>query len=162
MHSYIGRLLTALFLVFCGWTATATETDWPASPSRLALATPHGSLHITPSDYIYEAVLRLGDQDIKPRIVGLLNIPYAFEMPGFHAALVSISKGNDGCPVAYRWVRIDKSGYSVTPEFGSCSENIQVKAAGKALTVLTPSSTTPDKIDTYIYDGKDVTRRATH
>ncbi|MBP6018225.1 MAG: hypothetical protein KA735_01925 [Burkholderiaceae bacterium] len=161
MPIYLGRYLAGLSLMLCGWTATASPAAWEAPPSRLDLATPHGELHVTPSDYVYESVLRLNNTDIEPRVVGLLNIPYAYNMPEFHAALVSIHKGNEGCPVVYRWVRIDKSGYSVTPEFGSCSENIQVSAKGRTLTVVTPSSTNPDKMDSYTYDGNAVKRRQT-
>lgn len=157
----LGRYLAGLSLVLYGWTAIAAPAAWQVPPSRLDLDTPHGELHVTPSDYVYESVLRLNNADIEPRIVGLLNIPYAYNMPEFHAALISIHKGNEGCPVVYRWVRIDKSGYSVTPEFGSCSENIQVSAIGRTLTVLTPSSTNPDKMDSYTYDGNAVKHRQT-
>lgn len=157
----LGHYLTGLSLVLCGWTAAASPATSQAPPSRLELNTPLGELHVTPSDYVYESVLRFNNTDIEPRIMGMLNIPYAYNMPGFHAALVSIHKGNEACPVVYRWIRIDQSGYSVTPEFGSCSENIQVSAKGRTLTVLTPSSTNPDKMDKYTYDGKAVKRRQT-
>lgn len=159
MRAYLGRLLSGLTLV-AGLGATATaQTDWPTPPSRLLLETPQGDLSVSASDYVYESVLQLNGDDVQPRIVGILNIPYAYNMPDFHVALVSIGKGNDGCPIAYRWIRIQKSGYSVTPEFGSCSKDIAVNIQGQLLTMTTPNSRNPDKIDSYIYDGKVVKRR---
>lgn len=159
MLLYFGRLLSLILMLPYGWVAYAAPTDWPTQHSRLALDTPQGNLHISANDYIYEAVLRLDDTDIQPLIMGQLNIPYAFNMPNYQAALISISKGNDACPVTYRWLRIDASGYSVSSEFGSCSTTINVSATAQRLTLITPNNTKPDKIDTYTFDGKTVKRQ---
>lgn len=159
MLLYFGRLLSFVLMLLFGWSALAAPINWPTQHSRLFLDTPHGNLHITHSDYIYEAVLRLDDTDIQPQIMGQLNIPYAYNMPGYHAALISISKGNEVCPVMYRWIRLDATGYSVSSEFGSCSPNIKVSATAQRLTLQTPNTTNPDKIDTYIYDGKKLKRQ---
>jgi outer membrane protease len=138
-------------------SANSTPT-WPVSPSRLALDTPYGTLNIASNEYVYESQLRINDDDINPSIKGILNITYAFSMPKAQIALVSINSGNNGCPVSYRWIILQKSGYTVSPEFGSCSEHIKVSAKGRLFTMQTPSQNR-DKIDIYTYDGKTIKRR---
>jgi len=154
-------LLGAAFL----WPAAAPSAQpaesasWPVPPSRLELATPYGDLHVKASEYIYEALLLIDDTPVEPRIEGLLNITYAFATPHSLAALISVSNGNDACPIAYRWIVLGEKGYKVSDSFGSCSPKIQVAAEANKLIVTTPNAKKPDKIDTYVYDGKRIRRR---
>ena len=146
-------------LVFCGPARALPEEAWPAAPRLLELPTPYGTLAVSESEYIYEARLKLDGTELTPRISGLLHISYAFELPGRQAALVAISQGNNTCPVSYRWVVLRADGYEVSPAFGSCSENIRVSADAKHLVLDTPNPDSPDKTDTYMYDGKTITHR---
>jgi len=125
----------------------------------MILDTPYGTLNIATSEYIYESRLRVDDNDVDPPVRGILNITYAFSTPKAQVALVSVNSGNNGCPVSYRWVVLEKSGYTVTPEFGSCSEHIKVSATGRLFTLQTPSQNR-DKIDIYTFDGKTIKRRS--
>lgn len=159
MHVSIARLLAMTVLIYSGTAAASTPPSWPESPSRLQLDTPYGELHVSASDYVYESRLMLDDHDIEPLIKGLLNIPYAFSSPKFHVALVSINTGHNDCPVTYKWVMLKESGYTVTPRFGSCSESIKVTAQGATFILETPNQNSPAEFDTYIYDGKTVTKK---
>lgn len=157
MRVSIISLSVALTLATAG-SAFATETsEWPSAPSRLALDTPYGALHVSASEYVYESRLMLDGHEIQPRVKGLLNIPHAFSSPKFHIALVSIDTGKQSCPVSYTWVMLKESGYSITPPFGSCSEKIRVSTEGATFSVQTPNAEDPSKIDRYIYDGDTVT-----
>lgn len=130
--------------------------DWPSTPSRLQLNTPYGQLHVSQSDYIYEARLLLNGEETRPPVLGLLNIPYAFSTNDYHVALISIDSGDDACPMNYKWILLDPHGYSISEAFGSCSERIRVFADKNQFTVQTPNLEEPDKIDTYIFDGETV------
>jgi hypothetical protein len=147
-----GALLMATSLL-------ASAATWPVSPSRLHLATPYGTLNVATSEYIYESQLRIDDVNVSPAIRGILNITYAFNMAKAQVALVSINNGNNQCPIVYRWVVLQKSGYKVSPEFGSCTDQIKVSAKGRVLTMQTPNTQKPDKIDIYTYDGKTLKQR---
>jgi hypothetical protein len=125
----------------------------------LHLATPYGTLNVATSEYIYESQLRIDDVNVSPAIRGILNITYAFNMAKAQVALVSINNGNNQCPIVYRWVVLQKSGYKVSPEFGSCTDQIKVSAKGRVLTMQTPNTQKPDKIDIYTYDGKTLKQR---
>lgn len=161
------RRIVAGFIFFacCSAAVAATaQTDadaaeWPIMPSRLQLPTPYGTLNVATSEYVYESRLRVNSEDVAPKVSGILNIAYAFSMPKSLAALVSINNGSNACPYMYRWVILDKSSYKVSPEFGSCSEQIKVSASGRKLTLTTPSIQKPDKIDIYVYDGKTIKHR---
>jgi len=145
-------------LLICGPAQAVGGGNWPAAPKLLELPTPYGTLAVSDSEYVYEAKLNLDGVQIDPPISGMLNISYAFELPDKQAALVSISKGNDACPVTYRWVVLQADGYHVSPAFGSCSEHIRVSADARKLVLQTPSRERPDTVDTYVYDGKTVTQ----
>lgn len=136
----------------------ASETsEWPTAPSRLELSTPYGTLHVSASEYVYESQLMLDDDEIQPAVKGLLNIPYAFSSPDFHIALISIDTGEQACPVSYTWVKLEETGYSVTPPFGSCSEQVRVSTEGGTFSLQTPNVNEPSETDHYVYDGKTVT-----
>lgn len=139
--------------------ASSTQPHWPEVPSRLEFDTPYGRLQIKDNEYIYESRLYIDEADVDPVIEGLLNIPYAFSLPSAQVALVSINSGDDDCPVSYRWVVLNTKGYSISPAFGSCSEQIKVTVQERNFVVQTPNSQTPDKIDVYAYDGKTVRKR---
>lgn len=154
------RCLTAVALVaLCSAASANSVPTWPVSPSRMILDTPYGILNIATSEYIYESRLRVDNTDVEPTIQGILNITYAFSSPKAQVALVSVNSGNNGCPVSYRWIVLEKSGYTVSPEFGSCSEHIKVSAKGRLFTLQTPSQNR-DKIDIYTFDGKTIKRRS--
>ncbi len=161
MPALVHRILVGVLSVLAGHAAVAAQTQWPTSPSRTQLPTPYGNLHVANNEYVYESRLQIDDTDVDPLVRGILNITYAFSTPNSHSALVSINTGNNGCPYTYRWVVLEKSGYRVSPEFGSCSDQIKVTAKGRRLTMLTPSAHTPDKVDMYIYDGKTLKHRST-
>jgi len=161
MSTHLTRFLTGVLLaIACPFAAANSPATWPVSPSRLNLPTPYGDLHIATSEYVYESTLRIDDVDVEPAVRGMLNITYAFSTSKAHVALVSINSGNNACPITYRWVVMQKSGYTVSPEFGSCSDRIKVSAKGRLFTLQTPSSQKPDKIDIYTYDGKTIRRRS--
>ncbi|WP_245153673.1 hypothetical protein [Allopusillimonas ginsengisoli] len=156
------RTSLAIVLLLSGGSSLASSPPtWPVSPSRMELSTPYGTLHVNASEYVYESRLFIDNTEVTPAIRGILNITYAFKRPKALVALVSIDNGSSDCPVVYRWIILDKAGYTVSPEFGSCSENIKVSATGQLLTLRTPSSQKPDKIDIYTYDGKTVRRSTT-
>lgn len=163
MHPFFSARLQfclASFLLLCPLAGPqAAQADWPLAPSRLDLVTPYGDLHVKPSEYIYESRLLINDAEADPQIEGILNITYAFATPQAHAALISINDGNSRCPIAYRWVILDKKGYKMSPAFGSCSPHIKVSSTRRTLVVKTPNSENPSKIDIYSYDGKTVKRR---
>ena len=155
MHYF--KLLATILLTAVSAIASATSpVTWPVSPSRLSLSTPYGTLDVAPSEYVYESRLRINNSEVNPAITGMLNITYAFSTPKAHIALVSINSGSNTCPVSYRWVILQESGYSVSPEFGSCSDLIKVSAQGRLLTLQTPSHSAPGQIDVYTYDGKSI------
>jgi hypothetical protein len=161
MFFFFRTLLTGIALITSGQALAAKPADpWPVSPSVMQLSTPYGNLHVVPNEYIYESHLRLNDADIEPAIKGILNITHAFSLPKAQVVLVSINNGNEVCPIRYRWVLLRADDYSVSPEFGSCSDKIKVSAKGQKLTLTTPSLQKPDKIDIYIYDGKTIQHRS--
>ncbi|WP_126708018.1 hypothetical protein [Candidimonas sp. SYP-B2681] len=159
MFAFAPRLLAPALLMLVSPAFGSAQPSWPISPSRLQLSTPYGDLQVKSSEYIYEARLQIDNTDVDPEIHGILNITYAFNMPTSQAALVSINSGNNGCPITYRWVVLKKTGYDISPEFGSCNEQIKVTAKGRHLTLQTPSTQAADKIDEYVYDGKTVKHR---
>ncbi|HEY9460475.1 MAG TPA: hypothetical protein VIR04_06725 [Paralcaligenes sp.] len=161
MHLFFSvrlKFWLASFMVLWSLGARAAQADWPLAPSHLDLVTPYGDLHVKPSEYIYESRLLINNADADPKIEGILNITYAFATRQAHAALISINNGNSRCPIAYRWVVLDKKGYKMSPEFGSCSPQIKVSSTNRTLVVKTPNNEDPNKIDTYSYDGKTVKR----
>ncbi len=161
MSASLLSLLAGMLLMLGSPAALPSQTTWPVSPSRLLLPTPYGTLHVASNDYVYESRLQVDNTDVDPQVRGIINITYAFDMPTSRVALVSINTGNNGCPISYRWVVLEKSGYKMSPEFGSCNEQIKVTATRRLLTLQTPSTHTPNQIDVYVYDGKTVKHRAT-
>ena len=160
MPTLFTKLLAALTFATLSATAAATSPlTWPVSPSRMSLSTPYGTLDVAPSEYIYESRLRVDEVDVSPAITGMLNITYAFSTPKAQIALISINNGSNSCPVTYRWIVLRESGYTLSPEFGSCSEHIKVTTKGRLLTLQTPSDKTPGQIDVYTYDGKSIKHR---
>lgn len=153
------RSVAASLLLVCGPALAAPESSWPTAPKLIELPTPYGTLAVGESEYVYEARLQLDGALIEPPISGMLNISYAFSMPESQVALVAISKGNEACPVSYRWVVLSAQGYKISPEFGSCSEHIRVTADSRRLTVQTPSQDSPGELDVYVYDGETVKRQ---
>lgn len=153
------KLLAAGTLLAWCQGAAASPAEWPVSPSRLVLPSPYGTLQVKTTDYIYESHLLLDGKEVQPHMVGLLNIPYAFTLPGKLSALISVNTGSSLCPVQYRWVTLYKGGYKVSPLFGSCSSQIKVSAIGHRFELATPSKVAPDKIDVYVYDGRKIKQR---
>lgn len=152
------KALVALLLT-CGLVQAEALEGWSVAPKLNELPTPYGTLAVSASDYVYEAQLLLDGQAIEPEISGLLNIRYAFELPGSQAALVSVSRGSEVCPIAYQWVVLKADSYVVSPAFGSCSEHIRVSANTKTLTLETPSQDKTGAVDVYVYDGTNVKRK---
>lgn len=157
--SFLHRSLFVSFLLMCGAASATAENNWHAASRLIELPTPYGTLAVGDSEYIYEARLQLDGIEVKPSVSGLLSIDYAFSMPDSQVALVAIAQGNDACPVSYRWVILKADGYRVSPEFGSCSEQIRVNANTRQLTVQTPSLESPGNLDIYVYDGESVKKR---
>ena len=153
------KLLAAGAFLACSQGSMASTAEWPASPSRLVLPSPYGTLQVKTTDYIYESHLLLDGKEVQPHMVGLLNIPYAFTLPGKLSALISVNSGSSVCPVQYRWVTLYKGGYHVSRPFGSCSSQIKVSAIGRRFELATPSKAAPNKIDIYVYDGRNIKQR---
>jgi hypothetical protein len=158
MNGYLRPLIAVALAAIVGCAHASSPVTWPVSPSRMELSTPYGRLHVSASEYVYESRLLIDNDEVKPTIRGILNITYAFRRADELVALISINNGNNLCPIVYRWVILDKSGYTLSPEFGSCSEHIAVSANGRVLTMRTPSPQKPDKNDVYTYDGRTVRR----
>ncbi|MBV6307300.1 hypothetical protein KVP10_20615 [Candidimonas humi] len=159
-HLFFGikLLATGALLAWCQSTV-ASPAEWPVSPSRLVLSSSYGTLRVKTTDYIYESHLLLDGKEVQPNMVGLLNIPYAFALPGKLSALISVNTGSSLCPVQYRWVTLYKGGYNVSKPFGSCSSQIRVSAIGRRFELATPSNVTPNKVDVYVYDGRNIKQR---
>jgi hypothetical protein len=153
----------ALLLFAAGWQHIShANSEWPNTPSVLDITTDYGRLNVATSDYVYESQLLWDGLELDPTLRGILNITYIFELPESVAALISVNNGSNLCPIHYRWVILKKADAIVSPEFGSCSDRIQVTATRQTLTLRTPNKTTPDKIDVYIYDGKKITQGNGH
>ncbi|NLC37284.1 MAG: hypothetical protein GX772_12775 [Alcaligenaceae bacterium] len=146
----------ATLLLVCGPAHASADENWPTTPKFIELSTPYGTLTVSESEYVYEAQLKLDGGQIDPPISGMLSLNYSFEMPDRQATLISISSGNNACPIMYRWMVMRADSYSISPAFGSCSEQIRVSADAKTLTLQTPNQESPEKIDTYVYDGKNL------
>jgi hypothetical protein len=163
MHQSISaRLRLALsvsLLASLSPAAWAAQAPWPVPPSRLNLSTPFGTLSVKNSEYVYESTLMLNNAEVSPKIEGIVNITYAFSMPKSQAALISVNNGSYQCPIAYRWVILRNSGYTVSPQFGSCSPQIRVSVRGHQFTLQTPSNQEPNKIDVFVYDGRSIRHR---
>ena len=161
MGTFISRCrnVFAFLMLSIGVVQAGSPDLWPEAPRLTELATPYGLLGISHSDYIYEARLLLDNTPVEPEITGRLSIRHAFETPGQLAALISISEGDDACPVVYRWVTLKASGYQVSPPFGSCSEHIKASASAKMLTVETPARDAPGQVEVYVYDGVKVRKK---
>lgn len=158
------HLTRLAFLLFCllgsaFGGASSASPNWPEAPSRMTFDTPYGTLQIKNNEYVYESRLHFNNTDVAPVVQGLLNIPYAFSLPAAQVALISVSSGNNDCPVSYRWVVLKKQGYTLSPPFGSCSEQIKVTVKGRNFVVQTPNTQKPDKMDVYAYDGKTIRKR---
>lgn len=149
----------AILMLSSGLVQAGSPDSWPEAPRLTELHTRYGTLGVSQSDYIYEARLILDNAPVEPEIRGRLSIRHAFETPGHLAALISISEGNDACPVVYRWVTLKADGYQVSPAFGSCSEHIKASASAMGLTVETPARDAPAQVDTYVYDGVKVRKK---
>ena len=160
-HKFLHCGSLVSLLLACASAFATTESNWPAAPHYLELSTPYGTLAVGESEYVYESRLKLDGTQLEPQITGMLSIHYAFSMPKSQAALVSISNGNEGCPISYRWVILKPGGYAVSPEFGSCSDQIRVSADARKLTVKTPSRQSTDVLDVYVYDGTSIKHATT-
>src|SRR5699024_9858574 len=97
-RAILTSMLTSLLLALPN-IVVADDNSWPSAPSRLELNTPYGDLEVHKTDYVFEARLQFDGQNIEPRIEGLLNIPYAYQLGSDYLALVSIDSGSDHCPV---------------------------------------------------------------
>ncbi|NYT61426.1 hypothetical protein H0A66_03680 [Alcaligenaceae bacterium] len=161
ISTFARRSLVSLAVLLSCQAVAAAQAPWPVSPSRLQLPTPYGNLQVASSEYIYESRLQINNVDVDPQVSGIINITYAFNMSASQAALISINNGNNNCPISYRWVVLEKSGYKLSPEFGSCNDKIRVTATERQLTLRTPNPDAPGKIDVYVYDGKTIKRSTT-
>lgn len=137
----------------------AAPLAWPQAPSQLSLDTPYGKLHVSQSEYVYEAQLLLGADVIAPELKGMINIPYAFKQNKGQTALISVDTGLGNCPISYHWITVAASGYTLSPSFGSCSAQIRVRHQGQTLIMETPNRDDPAHIDEYRYDGGKVSLR---
>lgn len=153
------RILSCAGLLATTAVAAPALADWQQPPSSTIFETPYGTLSVQASEYIYESKLYLGEAPVRPAIQGLLDITYAYEVADAHAALVAVSDGNAQCPIHYRWVVLNRSGYHISPPVGSCSKLIKVSAEGMLLTLTTPNAQDAGKVDIYGYDGKRIRKR---
>jgi len=123
-------------------------------PTRPNFVTPYGTLGIKSYGYVFESRLQINNEEVSPTIQGLLTITYAFSLPKAEVALVSVNEGSEQCPYAYRWVVLHAKGYTVSPPISACSDRIRVTVNSQSFTLEAPNPRAPDKIDTYIYDGR--------
>jgi hypothetical protein len=114
MNGYLRPLIAVALAAIVGCAHASSPVTWPVSPSRMELSTPYGRLHVSASEYVYESRLLIDNDEVKPTIRGILNITYAFRRADELVALISINNGNNLCPIVYRWVILDKSGYTLS------------------------------------------------
>lgn len=164
LRAFIMRFSSGLLCLAALGTASvavgAAADQWPVSPQRASLETPYGTLAVRPSDYMYGATLTFNHTPTTPRLQGVLNIPYAYEVGRQQMALVSLDNGQTNCPISFYWVVISAQGYRITDPFGSCSNDIRMSAKGRILRMETPDPANPDKLDIWEFDGQKVYKRA--
>ncbi len=158
---YIILMVVAMFWLLIttpAQAATPASVIWPRPPLRVALETPYGNLDVIHSEYVFESRLAYNGAIIdNPEIMGVLNIAYAFNMGKSYYVLVMADTGRKMCPYVYYWIRLDDDGYTSTPRFGSCNENIRISQNGSKFVIETPHPLKADTLDKYIYDGETVT-----
>lgn len=158
------RYIAGLISIFALWSGLACaqagqDEPWPVAPALQSLETPHGTLSVRDSTYVYESVLQLDGEMIEPTIQGLISISYAYQIGQRNVALISVDSGDPACPVHYHWIALYKAGYQVTEAFGSCSTQIRVAAQGQTLVLETPAADNPDTIERWSYNGRTVKKR---
>lgn len=133
------------------------------TPSADGVTTPFGKLSVS------DNVLLLEGKPVNPRIEGNNSLGFVAQvaLKNRRAVLVQ-SNGGTACPATYRWVMVSDGGYTVSPEFGSCSDLARVSTVSEALVVTMPAFAGDSEPAaerkraartrmTYVYDGKTLT-----
>lgn len=134
------------------------------TPSAGGVTTPFGKLSV--SD---DKVLQLNGKPAIPHVEGNNSLGFVAQVAlKNHRAVLVQNNGGTACPATYRWVIVSDGSYTVSPEFGSCSDLAKVSTASGALVVTMPgfagdSEPTDERKRvartrmTYVYDGKNLT-----
>ncbi|WP_124597038.1 hypothetical protein [Burkholderia stagnalis] len=133
------------------------------TPSADGVTTPFGKLSVS------DNVLLLDGKPVNPRVEGNNSLGFVVQvaLKNRRAVLVQ-NNGGTACPATYRWVMISDSGYTLSPEFGSCSDLVKVATVSETLVVTMPGfagdsepaaerKRAARKRMTYVYDGKTLT-----
>ena len=116
-------------------------------------------------------VLLLDGKPVNPRIEGNNSLSFVAQvaLKNRRAVLVE-DNGGSACPATYRWVILSEGSYTISPEFGSCSDLAKVSTTAGNLVVTMPGfvgdTASPAEQKraagsrmSYLYDGKTVTEK---
>lgn len=145
-------------------TGTAAGTVMKVdAPSADGVTTPFGKLSVS------DNVLLLDGKPVNPRVEGNNSLGFVVQvaLKNRRAVLVQ-NNGGTACPATYRWVTVSDGGYTVSPEFGSCSDLVKISTVSKTLVVTMPGFAGDSEPAaerkraartrmTYAYDGKTLT-----
>ena len=125
--------------------------DAPQAREQTDLTTPYGVVSISENK-----VLLVNGQPTIPVVEGdfALSVEQHTAFQSGYALLIMNNSGGTACPVQYRWVLLEGSGPKVTPEFGTCSDLVQVTQANNSLMVTMPR--TDGRSVLYAFDGSTV------
>lgn len=140
---------------------TVVVSDTGGDPSA---KTPFGTLSANGSN-----VLLLDGKPVSPQIEGNNSLSFVAQVAmKNHRAVLVQDNGGTGCPALYHWVILSESSYTVSPEFGSCSDLPKVSTGSGKLVVTMPDfagDAVPDAervrvaktTKKYVYDGRTLT-----
>ncbi len=131
------------------------------TPSANGVTTPFGKLSVSDNN-----VLLLGGKPVNPHVEGNNSLGFVAQvaLKNRRAVLVQ-NNGGTACPATYQWVTVSDGGYTVSAEFGSCSDLVKVSTVSERLVVTMPGfagdaepaaerKRAARKRMTYAYDGK--------
>ncbi|WP_126242814.1 hypothetical protein [Burkholderia gladioli] len=134
------------------------------TPSANGVTTPFGKLSVSDNN-----VLLLDGKPVNPHVEGNNSLGFVAQvaLKNRRAVLVQ-NNGGTACPATYRWVTVSDGGYTVSAEFGSCSDLVKVSTVSERMVVTMPGfagdaepaaerKRAARKRMTYAYDGKTLT-----
>lgn len=127
--------------------ASASRTD-----EKSEVTTPMGTATVSEDN-----VLLLNGQPTVPVVKGdfSLSIERHTAFRGGYALLLMNDSGGTACPAQYRWVLLDATrGLVASPEFGTCSDSVDVSQADNSLMVTMPKA--DGRSVMYAFDGTTV------
>lgn len=128
------------------------KNDAPQAREQTDLTTPYGAISISE-----DKVLLVNGKPTIPVVEGdfSLSVKQHTVFQSGYALLIMNISGGTACPAQYRWVLLEASGPKVTPEFGTCSDLVQVTQANNSLMVTMPNMADGRSV-LYAFDGSTV------